>query len=63
MIELSLSNNSTIKKDIKHVIDFKKVDSLLEGFNKSTGFVTAILDLESVLHNSGRNRGGLFFLA
>ena len=35
-------------------IDFKKVDTLLEGFNKSTGFVTAILDLDgNVLSQSG----------
>jgi len=27
-------------------IDFEKVNTLLEGFNKSTGFVTAMLDLE-----------------
>ena len=36
------------------LIDFNKVDTLLEGFNKSTGFVTAILDLEgNVLSKSG----------
>ncbi len=36
------------------LLDFTKVDSLLEGFNKSTGFVTAILDLEgNVLSTSG----------
>jgi PAS domain S-box-containing protein len=35
-------------------IDFAKVDKLLEGFNKTTGFVTAILDLEgNVLSKSG----------
>jgi len=35
-------------------IDFEKVDTLLEGFNKSTGFVTAILDLDgNVLSKSG----------
>jgi two-component system, sensor histidine kinase and response regulator len=32
--------------NILDLIDFKAVDSLLEGFNKSTGFVTAILDLD-----------------
>ncbi|MHC1736681.1 MAG: PAS domain S-box protein [Ignavibacteriaceae bacterium] len=54
MMEFSPSVNSTIKKDIKHVIDFVQVDSLLEGFNKSTGFVTAIVDLEgNVLSKSG----------
>jgi PAS domain S-box-containing protein len=36
------------------LIDFDKVNILLEGFNKSTGFVTAILDLEgNVLSKSG----------
>ncbi|NTW24892.1 MAG: PAS domain S-box protein, partial [Lentimicrobium sp.] len=36
------------------LIDFEKVETLLEGFNKSTGFVTAILDLEgNVLSKSG----------
>ncbi len=36
------------------LIDFKKVDSLLEGFNKTTGFVTAILDLDgNILSKSG----------
>ena len=35
-------------------IDFEKVNTLLEGFNQSTGFVTAILDLEgNVLSKSG----------
>lgn len=39
---------------ILDVIDFEKVNTLLEGFNKSTGFVTAILDLEgNVLSKSG----------
>ncbi len=40
----------------KHLkfIDFDKVDTLLEGFNKATGFGTAILDLEgNVLSKSG----------
>lgn len=36
------------------LIDFEKINILLEGFNKSTGFVTAILDLEgNVLSKSG----------
>jgi PAS domain S-box-containing protein len=40
--------------DIRNLIDFKKVDLLLEGFHKSTGFVTAILDVEgNVFSNSG----------
>jgi len=39
---------------ILNLIDFKKVDILLEGFNKTTGFVTAILDLDgNVLSKSG----------
>jgi len=43
-----------MKTKILDLIDFEKVDTLLEGFNKSTGFVTAILDLEgNVLSKSG----------
>ena len=43
-----------MKPKILDFIDFEKVNSLLEGFNKSTGFVTAILDLEgNVLSKSG----------
>ena len=43
-----------MKVNILNLIDFKKVDALLEGFNKSTGFVTAILDLDgNVLSKSG----------
>ncbi len=43
-----------MKVNILDLIDFEKVDTLLEGFNKSTGFVTAILDLEgNVLSKSG----------
>lgn len=43
-----------MKVRILDLIDFKKVDALLEGFNTSTGFVTAILDLEGkVLSRSG----------
>jgi PAS domain S-box-containing protein len=39
---------------ILEYIDFEKVNTLLEGFNNSTGFVTAILDLEgNVLSKSG----------
>jgi two-component system cell cycle sensor histidine kinase/response regulator CckA len=35
-------------------IDFEEVNTFLEGFNKTTGFVTAILDLEgNVLSRSG----------
>ncbi|MHB1048438.1 MAG: PAS domain S-box protein, partial [Bacteroidota bacterium] len=43
-----------MKTNIQDVIDFGKVDTLLEGFNKATGFVTAILDLEgNILSKSG----------
>ncbi len=36
------------------IIDFEQVNVLLEGFNKSTGFVTAILDLDgNILSQSG----------
>ncbi|MDA3816633.1 MAG: PAS domain S-box protein, partial [Prolixibacteraceae bacterium] len=39
---------------IQEIIDFEKVDTLLEGFNRATGFVTAILDLNgNVLSKSG----------
>ncbi|MDO9510510.1 MAG: PocR ligand-binding domain-containing protein [Bacteroidales bacterium] len=41
-------------RNILELIDFEKVDILLEGFNKTTGFVTAILDLDgNVLSQSG----------
>lgn len=43
-----------MKKKVTDIIDFEKVNVLLEGFNKSTGFVTAILDLDgNVLSKSG----------
>jgi PAS domain S-box-containing protein len=43
-----------MKTRILDIIDFEKVNTLLEGFNQSTGFVTAILDLEgNVLSKSG----------
>jgi len=43
-----------MKNNILDLIDFEKVDILLEGFNQSTGFVTAILDLDGkVLSKSG----------
>jgi ligand-binding sensor protein len=39
---------------ILDLIDFEKVDTLLEGFYKTTGIVTATLDLqENVLSKSG----------
>ncbi|MDA3927943.1 MAG: PocR ligand-binding domain-containing protein [Prolixibacteraceae bacterium] len=43
-----------VKNKLFDIIDFEKVDVLLEGFNKTTGFVTAILDLNgNVLSKSG----------
>jgi PAS domain S-box-containing protein len=43
-----------MKNKLLELIDFEKVNILLEGFNKTTGFVTAILDLEgNVLSKSG----------
>jgi PAS domain S-box-containing protein len=43
--------------NILNLIDFGKVDILLEGFFKTTGFVTAILDLEgNILSRSGWRR-------
>lgn len=46
-----------MKTNLLELIDFAKVDTLLEGFNKSTGFVTAILDLQgNVLSRSGWRR-------
>jgi hypothetical protein len=43
-----------MKTKILDFIDFEKVNLLLEGFNKSTGFVTAILDLNgNILSKSG----------
>lgn len=39
---------------LEQTIDFNKVNSLLEGFYRTTGFVTAILDLEgNILSKSG----------
>jgi PAS domain S-box-containing protein len=43
-----------MKISIFDLIDFERINTLLEGFNKTTGFVTAILDLEGrVLSKSG----------
>lgn len=43
-----------MKSKILDLIDFEKVNALLEGFNKTTGFVTAILDLDgNILSKSG----------
>ena len=42
-----------ISKILNHV-DFERANALLEGFNESTGFVTAILDLDgNILSQSG----------
>ncbi len=44
----------TAKTNILNLIDFEKVNKLLEGFNQNTGFVTAILDIQgNVLSKSG----------
>jgi len=49
-----MSNIRDEKFNLIDYIDFDQVNLLLEGFNKSTGFVTAILDLEGrVLSQSG----------
>jgi hypothetical protein len=51
---LALKRRNHMKIKMPDLVDFQKVDALLEGFNKSTGFVTAILDLEgTVLSKSG----------
>lgn len=43
-----------MKINVLNLIDFEEVNKLLEGFNQSTGFVTAILDLDgNVLSKSG----------
>nr|WP_321399258.1 PocR ligand-binding domain-containing protein [uncultured Desulfobacter sp.] len=46
-----------VDQRILNSIDFKRVNSLLEGFNQTTGFVTAILDLQgNILSKSGWRR-------
>lgn len=43
-----------MKINIFDLIDFERINTLLEGFNKTTGFVTALLDLEGrILSKSG----------
>lgn len=43
-----------MKTKLQDLIDFERINILLEGFNKATGFVTAILDIEgNVLSKSG----------
>lgn len=50
----SIALNEEKRINILDLIDFEEVNKLLEGFNQSTGFVTAILDLEgNVLSKSG----------
>lgn len=40
--------------NISNILDFQRINELLEGFNKTTGFVTAIIDLDgNVLSKSG----------
>lgn len=46
-----------MKINILDFIDFERVNTLLDGFNRTTGFVTAILDLEgNILSKSGWRR-------
>ncbi len=40
-----------METNLLRLIDLEKVDTLLEGFNKSTGFVTAILDLKGNIYS------------
>jgi len=43
-----------MKSKILNYVDFERANILLEGFNKATGFVTAILDLDgNILSKSG----------
>jgi len=43
-----------MKSKILNYVDFERANALLEGFNKATGFVTAILDLDgNILSKSG----------
>jgi len=43
-----------MESTILNHFDFERLNILLEGFNQTTGFVTAILDLEgNVLSKSG----------
>jgi PAS domain S-box-containing protein len=51
-----------MKNKILGLIDFQRVNSLLEGFNQSAGFVTAILDLEgNILSQSGWRGACVYF--
>lgn len=50
----NLPRRLKVKSRKIEIIDFEKVNALLEGFNKATGFVTGILDLDgNVLSQSG----------
>ncbi len=43
-----------MKSKILNYVDFERANALLKGFNKSTGFVTAIIDLDgNILSKSG----------
>ena len=43
-----------MKSRILDYFDFERLNILLEGFNKATGFVTAIVDLDgNILSKSG----------
>lgn len=51
-MEFYLANK--METALSRILNFEKIDALLEGFNKTTGFVTAILDLEgNILSKSG----------
>lgn len=55
--ELMKGQGASMREQILDLIDFTRVDALLEGFNASTGFVTAILDLDGrILSRSGWRR-------
>lgn len=43
-MEFYLANK--METDLSRILNFEKIDALLEGFKKKKGFVTAILDLE-----------------
>lgn len=45
-VKKTIKNHRPLDNKILKLIDFKKLDALLEGFKQSTGFGTAILDLD-----------------
>jgi len=56
-VSFRIEKKVTMKVRILDLIDFEKINILLEGFYKTTGFLTAILDLEgNVLSQSGWRR-------